>query len=109
MKGKEKSAGVPLQQEQGIGAFASKCQPQPLEGEDDKWRDWTLVVCWQKIYEYVERFDSGLVRNISTELYHVLIMLTRGRAQRLVLKAAEPEGWKRTAFFSDDTNQRQQS
>ena len=63
-----------------------------------------LVVCWQKIYEYVKKFDSGLVRNISTELYHVLIMLTRGRAQRLVLKAAEPELWKRTAFFSDDTN-----
>ena len=38
------------------------------------------------------RFDAGLIRNISTELYHVLIMLTRGRAQRLVLKAKEPEG-----------------
>ena len=38
------------------------------------------------------RFDAGLIRNISTELNHVLIMLTRGRAQRLVLKAKEPEG-----------------
>ena len=38
------------------------------------------------------RFDAGLLRNIPTELHHVLIMLTRGRAQRLVLKAAEPEG-----------------
>ena len=38
------------------------------------------------------RFDAGLFRNMSTEPYHVLIMLTRGRAQRLVLKAAEPEG-----------------
>ena len=28
VKGKEKSAAVPLQQEQGIGAFASKYQPQ---------------------------------------------------------------------------------
>ena len=37
------------------------------------------------------RFDAGLLRNISTELYHMLIMLTRGRAQRLVLKAKEPE------------------
>ena len=37
------------------------------------------------------RLDSGLLRNISTELCHVLIMLTRGRAQRLVLKAKEPE------------------
>ena len=33
-----------------------------------------------------------MLRNFSTELYHVLIMFTRGRAQRLVLKAAEPEG-----------------
>ena len=32
-------APVPLQQEQGIDAFASKYQPQPLEGEDDKWRE----------------------------------------------------------------------
>ena len=31
------------------------------------------------------------MRNVSTELYFVLIMLTRGRAQRLVLMAAEPE------------------
>ena len=38
------------------------------------------------------RFDAGLLRNITTELYNVLIMLTRRRAQRLVLKAAEPEG-----------------
>ena len=38
------------------------------------------------------RFDAGLLRNISTELYHVLIMLTTGRAQPLLLKAAEPEG-----------------
>ena len=32
-----------------------------------------------------------LLRNISTELYHVLIMLTRGRAQRFVLKPIEQE------------------
>ena len=32
VKGKEKGAAVPSQQEQGIGAFASKYQPQPLEG-----------------------------------------------------------------------------
>ena len=38
-EGKEKGAEVPLQQEQGIGAFASKYQPQPFEGEDDKWRE----------------------------------------------------------------------
>ena len=43
VKGKGKGAEVPLQQEQGIGAFASKYQPQPFEGEDDKWRDWARV------------------------------------------------------------------
>ena len=42
VKGKGKDAAVPLQQEQGIGAFASKYQPQPFEGEDDKWREWAL-------------------------------------------------------------------
>ena len=110
---------MPLQQEQGIGAFAPKWQPQPFEGEDDKWREWARVFRrWSgrffggalaEIDEHVEghrndsatildlaltslRIDAGLLRNISTELYHVLIMLTRGRAQRLVLKAAEPEG-----------------
>ena len=65
-----------------------------------------LVVRWQ-IYEHVKghrydsatildlaltslRFGAVLLRDISTELYHVLIMLT-GRALRLVLKAAELE------------------
>ena len=38
--------------------------------------------------------DDGLTRNISREQYHVLIMLMRGRAQRLVLKAGEPDGWE---------------
>ena len=40
---KGKSVAVPLQQEQEIGAFASKYQPQPCEGEGDKWRDWARV------------------------------------------------------------------
>ena len=31
---------MPLEQEQGIGAFASKYQPEPFEGEDGKWREW---------------------------------------------------------------------
>ena len=102
-----------------IRAFASRYQPQPFEGEDDKWREWARVFrSWSgrffggalaEIYEHVEghrddsatildlaltslRFDSGLLRNMSTELSHLLIMLTRGRAQRLVLKAPEPEG-----------------
>ena len=119
VKGEEKGAAVPLQQEQGIGAFASKYQPQPFKGEDDKWREWARVFrSWSgrvfggalaEIYEHVEghrndsativdlaltslRFGAGLLRNISTELCHVLIMLTRGRAPRWVLKAAEPEG-----------------
>ena len=38
------------------------------------------------------RFETRLVRNIAIELCHVLIMLTRGRAHRLVLKVSEPEG-----------------
>ena len=38
-KGKENSATVPPQQEQ----FASKYQPQPFEGEDDKWREMARV------------------------------------------------------------------
>ena len=115
-KGKENSAAVPLQQEQGIGAFVSKYQPQPFKGEDDKWREWARVFrslsgrlfggALADIYEHDEghrddsatiidlalttqRFDLGSVRNISTVLYHVLIM--RGRAQRFVLKSAEPE------------------
>ena len=56
VKGKGKGAAV--QQEQGIGALASKYRPQSFEGEDDKWREWArffrrwsgrfLVVRWQK-------------------------------------------------------------
>ena len=111
---------MPLQQEQGIGALASNCQPQPFEGVDGKWRASAGVFrsrrsgrvfggALAEICEHTEghrndsatiidltlttlRFDSGLVCNISTEPYHVLIVLTRGRAQRLVLKAAEPQG-----------------
>ena len=97
MKAKGKGAAVPLQQEQGIGAFfASKYQPQPFEGEDDKWREWARVFrSWSgrffggalaEIYEHVEghrndsatildlalmslRFNAGLLRNISTKLF----------------------------------------
>ena len=32
------------------------------------------------------------LRAMASELYHVLVMLTRGRAQKLVLKAGEPQG-----------------
>ena len=114
LEGKGKGAKVPLEQEQGIGAFASKYQPQLFKGENDKWREQARVLrscsgrffggALAEIHEHVgghrndsatildRSFDAGLLRNISTELYHVLIMLTRGRAQRLVLKAAEPEG-----------------
>ena len=96
----------------------SKCQPDPFEGEDDMWREWAQVFrSWSgrffggalsEIYEHVDghrhdsafmldlaltslMFDAGLLRNISAELHRVLIMLTRGRAQRLVLKSVEPE------------------
>ena len=41
--GKWKGAAVLTQQEQEIGAFSSKYQPQPFEGEDDKLREWTRV------------------------------------------------------------------
>ena len=117
------------QQEQGIGAFALKYQPSPFEDEDDKWKEWTRVFrSWSgpffvgaEIYDHIEshrndsgtiqdltltslRFDAGLICNISTELYHVLIMSTRRRAQRLVLKAKELEGWRRIDFFSGDMN-----
>ena len=108
---------APTQHEQRIGAFALKCQLQPFDVEDDKWRDWARVFrSWPgrffggalaEVYEPVEahwnesatindlaltslRLDNCLVRNIATELYHVLIMLTRG-AQRVVLKAPESE------------------
>ena len=36
-KGKRKKVTVSPQQDQGIGKFASKYQPSPREGEDDKW------------------------------------------------------------------------
>ena len=39
VEGKGKGAAVPPQQEQGIGSFAPKCQPQPFNGEDDKWSE----------------------------------------------------------------------
>ena len=69
VKGKGKGAEVPLQQEQGIGAFTSKYQPQPFEGEDDKWREWARVFrSWSRrffggalaeIYEHVEGHRNG--------------------------------------------------
>ena len=43
VKGKWKGAAVPPQQEQEIGAFSSKYQPRPFEGEDDKWRECARV------------------------------------------------------------------
>ena len=61
-----------------------------------------LAVRWQESTSTLEdtrtmqrpllTWHAVLVRNNFTELYHVLIMLTRRRAQRLVLKTAEPEG-----------------
>ena len=40
VKGKRKVAAVLVQQEQGFGTFASKYQPPPFDGEDDKWKEW---------------------------------------------------------------------
>ena len=63
-KGREEVVTA-LQPEQRIGAFASKHQPQPFEGEDDKWRAWAGVFrSWSgrfvggtlaEFYEHVER------------------------------------------------------
>ena len=36
--------------------------------------------------------DGSPIRSVNIELYHVLVMLTRGKAQLLVLKAGEQEG-----------------
>ena len=44
------------------------------------------------------RFGAGLIRNISTELYHVLITLTSTKRQ------ISPRGWKRIDFFSGVMN-----
>ena len=103
-KGREEVVTA-LQPEQGIGAFASKYQPQSFEGEDDKWRAWARVFrSWSgrlvggalaEVYEHVEghrsesatindlaiiapRCETELVRNSDTELSHVLNMLTKG-------------------------------
>ena len=64
VKGREKGAAVPLQQEQRMCAFVSKYQPQPFDGKDDKWREWSRVFrSWSgrfvgfvlpEIYEHVE-------------------------------------------------------
>ena len=89
-----------------------------LKGEDDNWREWTRVFrSWSGRFfggavaairdhggghrngsaTIIDlaltslRLCAGLLRKISTELYHVLVMLTRGRAQMLLRKAAEPE------------------
>ena len=115
-------------------ATGSKYQPQPFEGEDDKWREWARVFrSWSgrffggalaEIYEHAEgprgdsativdlaltslRFDAGLLRDISIELYHVLIMLTRGRGEDggWCSRRQSRRGWKRVVFFSDGMNQ----
>ena len=97
------------------GASLSRSRARTSSGEREwarVFRSWSVRLfggALAEIYEHVEgrrddsatnfdltlsslRFAAGLLRNISTALYRVLIMLTRGRAQRLVLKAAEPEG-----------------
>ena len=119
VKGKEKRAAVPLQQwskgsariRRSTSLSRSKARTTSGENGLEFFRSWSgrfLLVRWQKSPNTLRdtatiqqpswtwrsrlRFDAGLLRNISTELYHVLIMWTRGRAQRLELKAAEPEG-----------------
>ena len=55
---------APAQQEQGIGAFASKYQPHTFDAEHDKWREWVRVFrsrsgrffggALTEVYEHVE-------------------------------------------------------
>ena len=106
VKGKRLGGAVPLQKEQGIGAFASKYQHQPVRrrglqvermGFSQLVRNDSATILDVALTSL--RFDAGLLRNISTELYHVLIMLTRGRAQQLVLRAAEREGFEAYRLF----------
>ena len=103
--------------ESGIGSFASKYQPPSFEGEDDKWKEWARVFRSLSGRFYDGELStlnpdatnqpesvtlplslvSGMeekLRAMASELYHVLVMLTRGRAQKLVLKAGEPEGFE---------------
>ena len=83
---------MPLQQVQEIGAFASKYQPRQFEGGSGDWRGWARdFLGWSGPCFW---WCAGRNRfaTFPTDPYHVLIMLTRGRAQWLVLKAAEPEG-----------------
>ena len=67
-----------MHQVQGIGAFASKYQPQPFDGEDDRWREWVRVI----------RSWTSLCRNWQTS---ASIWRHTERIQQPVLKAAKPE------------------
>ena len=114
---------MPSQQEQGIGAFASKLDPQPLESEDDKWRERARAFrSWSgrffggalaEIYEHVEghrndsatipdlaltslTFDAGLLRNISTD--HV----DERTSTAVGAQGDRAGGWKRVDFSADD-------
>ena len=105
--------------ESGIGSFASKYQPPSFEGEE-KWKEWARVFrSWSGrfydgelgvVYNHIEskrNEPAGIgdlplslvsgrkekLRAMASELYHVLVK-SRGRAQKLVLKAGEPEGFK---------------
>ena len=62
VKGKGKSAAVPPQQERGIGEFASKYQPQPFDGEDDKWREGARFF----LHLSGRFFGGALARNLRT-------------------------------------------
>ena len=106
------SLPTPALQERGIGAFASKYQPQPFDGEDDRWSGSRVFrSCSGRLFggagvprvaqtrpnihqrpgTRVAEVLCRLSSQGAIELDHVVIMFTRGRVQRLVLKAAEPE------------------
>ena len=106
----------------GIASFANRYTPEAFMGEEVAWAEWSRVFrSWIGRFfqgrmhinlEIVEvlRDDSMKLADLNLEaassdilaaleqqgreLYHVLIMFVRGKAQRLVLNAGEGEGFE---------------
>ena len=131
VKGKWKGAAVLPQQQKEIGAFASKYQPHPFEGEDDKLREWTRVSAvglddlfggaLAEIYEHFEghrddsatildlaslRFEAGLVRNSSTEAVPRIDHVDKWTSTTVGDQGGRAGGaGSASSFSSDDMNQ----
>ena len=103
---------------------ALKWNPETFGGEDDRWRDWSRVFrSWsgrfykgqlhvvmdiveknKDVEAKVEDLDlrgllannggEATLRQMAAELYHTLILLTRGRALRTLLTAGDGEGFE---------------